>query len=381
MVHDMRVVQFGEVAYPFYVRHGIEALSEFAQVMAGLNADRFLVVADTRATQSLRHRLAQTLELVAPTIELLVEPSEQHKNLATVGRLAEAALAEGVSRRTCVIAVGGGVVGNIAGLLAALLFRGIRLVHVPTTFLAMSDSVLSTKQGVNSRQGKNHLGAFHPPTFVWNQLDFLDSLPADEMRAAMCEAIKNVLAIKHEFVDDLEKYLNSSARYSHDELALLLDFCVSAKMSVMRSDVYEKHAGLVLEYGHTVGHALENLSGGGLRHGYAVGLGMLAAARISVELGFLTREEEDLHYHLLRKNGAPTVYDGSASASEVLGVLRKDNKRGYLSPVPGKYDFVLLERIGSPRKTNETVITQVDEAEVASALGAITSAQFTTMVA
>lgn len=371
MVKMDKNVVFGETEYPFYVRSGNRAISEFGDVMAATQADCFLMVVDSRVPIELRRQFQQVMARIARTHELVIQASEREKKLATVDRLAEAALSMGISRKTCVVAIGGGIVGNIAGLLAALLFRGIRLVHVPTTFLAMSDSVLSTKQGVNSHQGKNHLGAFHPPLLVWGQLDFLETLPTEEMQAAMCETIKNVLAIRPDYLEELDGLINGRGVYSDVELVRLLDFCIEAKMQVMGADVYEKHSGLVLEYGHTLGHALETLSSGQLRHGYAVGLGMLAAARISVELGFMSAADADVHLHLIEKNGAPTRYRVPVAGAEILDVLRKDNKRGYLPPSPGKHSFVLLERLGVPRLTGDSVLTQVEEREIERALTSI----------
>lgn len=155
------------------------------------------------------------------------------------------------------IALGGGLAGNVAGLLAGLLMRGVRLVHLPTTLLAMSDSCLSLKQGTISPLGKNHLGLFHAPAFVWSDLAFLEYLPAREIRSAPCELIKNVLAIYPGQLAEVQSRLRPAADYSQEELAWFIDLCITAKSSVMASDALEKHWALVLEYGHTIGHALE----------------------------------------------------------------------------------------------------------------------------
>jgi 3-dehydroquinate synthase/2-deoxy-scyllo-inosose synthase len=260
-----------------------------------------------------------------------------------------------------VVALGGGVAGNMAGLLAGLLYRGIRLVHLPTTLLGMSDSVLSAKQAVNSRQGKNHLGMFHPPVLVWNQLEFLDSLPAAEIQSALCEMVKNVICICPERYDEVAAKLRPDGRYSPAVITDFIDLCLDAKTRVMRDDPWEKREALVLEYGHTVGHAAEIVSGGTFRHGFAIGVGMLAAARVSGLLGYLSRSDEAAHRFLLQRNGAPTKLPDSLAVEEILRTVRLDNKRGYLRSREGMCDFILLDGLGMPHRGEGTLISQVDE--------------------
>lgn len=232
---------------------------------------------------------------------------------------------------------------------------------MPTTLLAMSDSVLSLKQAVNSRCGKNHLGTFHAPVLVWNNLDFLDSLPAEEIRSALCEMIKNVLGIVPERYDEVAGLLRPDGHYTPEVITRFIDLCVDAKSAVMRADHTEKREALVLEYGHTTGHAAELLTGGRLRHGFAIGIGMLAAARMSRELGLLDRSEELAHHRLLELNGAPTRLPEELDVRSVLDVIRLDNKRGYVPGREGTFDFILLESLGAAHCPGGLPITQVDQ--------------------
>jgi 3-dehydroquinate synthetase len=363
-------VRFDAAHYDFCVRSGTDAWQDLRGRLKNLDPDAFFLVADSGIPPQLVAATESALAAVTRTKKVTISSGEGSKRLATIDRLADQAITFGVSRKSVVIALGGGVAGNIAGLLAALLFRGIRLVHMPTTLLGMSDSTLSLKQAVNSRHGKNHMGTFYAPVLVWNHLDFLQTLPPDEVRSALCEMIKNVLGIVPERYDEVAGWLRPDADYSPARLAGFIDLCIEAKTMVMAQDQHEKGEALILEYGHTVGHAAELLSRGRLRHGFAVGLGMLAAARISRELGYLSRSDEAAHVKLLELNGAPTKMINGLTADDILGLCRHDNKRGYVTSRPGELDLILLEGLGRPLRHGDSVITQVSETVVR---GGITS--------
>ncbi|WP_405540355.1 2-deoxy-scyllo-inosose synthase [Streptomyces sp. NBC_00075] len=367
-----REVQFGEISYPFHIRAGRSSWTELRRTLTMLDADRFVVVADSGLPEHLVAEAKAHLSSIAPTVVLTADATERAKTLATVDWLAEQTIRTGATRQSIVVGLGGGLVGNVAGLLAGLLFRGIRLVHLPTTLLAMSDSTLSLKQGVNSQQGKNHIGLFHPPVLVWNHLDFLETLAPEEIRSALCETVKNVLAIVPERYDDLARLLRTDARYPNANLASVINLCIDAKTAVMAEDHREKQSALILEYGHTVGHAIELQSDGATHHGFAIGLGMLAAARMSRELGGLDSSDEAAHRELLDRNGAPTAAIGVA-AEDVLGLVRLDNKRGYVPRRASTCDFILLDGLGRPRISDGSLITQVDEEIVRAGIASILS--------
>jgi 3-dehydroquinate synthetase len=369
-----REIQFGDIRYPFHVRSGPDSWTDLVTRLRGLDADRFVIVTEDGIPASLIEQVHEHIQSVAPCEVLRFPASEKAKTVATLDGLAEQALADRVTHRSVVVALGGGLSGNIAGLLAALLFRGIRLVHMPTTLLAMSDSVLSLKQGVNSCLGKNHLGTFYEPVLVWNDLDFLATLPADEVRAALCEMIKNVLAICPEHYDKVASRLRADAVYKSEVIVEFIELCVNAKMSVMRHDPYEKGEALVLEYGHTVGHAAELLTDGELRHGFAIGVGMLAAAHISAEMGYLDRDEVALHQELLARNGAPTMLPAGLDVESVLEEVRLDNKRGYVPEQPGSCGFILLDTLGCPHLNDGHIITPVQEDTIRAGITAVQDA-------
>jgi 3-dehydroquinate synthetase len=348
------------IRYPYYVRSGPEAWEEFTDTLSGLRADRFLLVTDDGVPVSAVDAITPCLRQLAPVTLLRVRAREKDKNIAAIERLAAEAFRDGATRRSVVVAFGGGLAGNMAGLLAHMFLRGIRLVHVPTTLLAMSDSVLSLKQAVNSGSGKNHLGAFHVPELVWIHLDLASTLPPQQVRAALGEAIKNVVAICPEHYDEMSRRLRAGAAYSLPELAWFIEMCVAAKQRVMEADPYEKGPALVLEYGHTVGHAAEHVCGN-MPHGLAIGVGGLVAARVATLLGHLDPAVEAAHQHLLERNGAPTMFPPGLTVPALMETIRKDNKRGYLPPRRGYVDMVLLDGLGRPHRSGGSIITQVPE--------------------
>lgn len=366
-----RKVRFGEVSYDFYVANGSASWSELRRRLAELDTDRFVLIADRSLPPAVFANVQSHFEAIAPTLVVTLDPSETTKRLTIIDDLAERSILGGVTRQSCVVSLGGGLVGNMAGLLAALLYRGVRLIHLPTTLLGMSDSSLSMKQAVNSRNGKNHLGTFYAPVFVWNQLEFLDSLPSEEIQSALCETIKNVLCICPERYDEVAAKLRPDGRYSSDVIVDFIELCLDAKTKVMREDPHEKREALILEYGHTVGHALEIVSGGKLRHGFAIGVGMLAAARISRLLGYLSLSDEAAHKDLLQRNGAPGPLIDFWNVEEILRCVRLDNKRGYRPSQPNKCDFILLDELGMPHRDHGGLIVQVDEELVRPAIESV----------
>jgi len=214
-----------------------------------------------------------------------IPDGEQHKTLATVASLYDQFLAGGLDRSGTVLALGGGVTGDVAGLAAATFMRGIRFVQVPTTLLAMVDASVGGKTGVDLPQGKNLVGAFKQPALVLIDPSVLTTLPADEFRSGMAEMIK------HSVIGDVALFVELERRQRDEETRRPGDWgdwiarALRVKIAVVEQDPFEQGRRAVLNLGHTVGHALEKQSDFSLRHGEAVSIGMAAAARIAVELG------------------------------------------------------------------------------------------------
>jgi len=347
--NSTRIV-LGEADYPYYF--GWHCLEHIAHSIGRCEADKFLVVTDDTVLALHGDVLLRGLRAQADVVLLSSPPGEGMKSLRHLSFHLERAIAAGATRRSIVVAFGGGVPGNLGGMLAALLFRGIRLVHVPTTTVAAMDSVLSLKQAINSGYGKNHVGTYYAPIAVYLDLALLQTLPQRELRSGFCEAAKNCLAIRPESLPNLRRILRQGELASPSALEWLLEDSLAAKSAVTALDAKEQRSGLILEYGHTIGHAIElcdhRLRGtAGLSHGEAVAMGFAAAARASLALGKLDRKSARIHSDLLVDLGVPAHLPG-LKVSDVIGVVHADNKRGYLAHAPHETAMVLLSELGVP---------------------------------
>jgi len=381
-----RPIQFGQFVYDHVLRdsrHDPSGVwSELLYRLRALDADRFLLVTE----HSLLHPfgdevLARIADAkVAPCAPISFPGSEQAKTLTEIDRLAGAARRAGATRASCLILLGGGLVGNVGGLLATLLYRGVRFVHLPMTLLGMLDSTPSLKQAVNSEGHKNLLGAFRRPEFVFADLAYLDTLPPQEIRSGLCEVIKNVLAICPQLLDEVAGLLNPDASYTRPQYRRFIELSIDAKCEVMADDPYEEKEGLRCEYGHSAGHAVEALTHrpayryGAVGHGHAVGIGMMVAARAARLLGLLDRADEAAHLDLLRRNGAPVTLPAGIQPRDVLNVVALDNKLGLLPAIPGHYLEVVLKRLGQPCYTAGRPLYHVPHQVLDAALRALTPA-------
>lgn len=352
-------LQFEDVCYPFWI--GSRCTDEIAQHLASMSPSSLHIVTDETVNALHVRPLARRLQEFARVSVWPITVGEKSKSLRTLERLAHDVLEARIDRQGVVVAMGGGVVGNVAGLLAALLFRGIRLVHVPTTLMAMSDSVISLKQAVNMPQGKNLIGCFHTPAAVFADTAYLLTLPAVHLRSGLCEIIKNVLTIDPKSLPLVSSILNAEARYDGRTLAHIVEIGMQAKQRIMVADKREKGRAVVFEYGHTVGHAIELSCGGQLSHGEAVGLGMVVAAEVAHALDVLPADVRDMHYQLLKRNGVAIRAPKGLTPEVVMTALGSDNKRGYARALPGEIPMILLRALGEPHwEREEQPLTMVD---------------------
>ena len=346
-----RLVRLGSKEYPYHF--GYDCVERIIYALRQYDTDRFIVVTDDTVLELHGDALLPELGRHAPVEVLSLPAGEGMKSMSTLTAHLERAIAAGATRRSVIIAFGGGVPGNLAGTLAGLLYRGVRLIHIPTTTVAAMDSVISLKQAVNSSHGKNHIGTYRAPEAVYTDVRFFETLPKRELRSGMCEATKNCIAISPDSIPTLRGALSQGDLSSPSTLLWVLEESLAAKSKVTALDAYEQNSGLILEYGHTVGHAVElcdqHARGAeGISHGEAIAFGMAVAARISARLGEMDDAVVDIHDELILSNGAPLHTPEGISLSDILEVLRADNKRGYLKLGPDEGAFVLLRDIGLP---------------------------------
>jgi 3-dehydroquinate synthetase len=362
--------------YPIEVRAHPD-WEDFRQKLAALHADHFTLVADADLPKALVEPIyRQVCEVGVPCLLVPLHATEKAKLMQTaLSVLYQARAHGGGTHASCFIALGGGLVGNITGLAASLVVRGIRLVHLPTTLLAATDSILSCKQGVNGEPAldqliKNLVGTFKAPEFALVYLSFWQSLAPDEIRSGLCELVKNVLAIHPQRYEEVAALLNPQANYSLDQFAQVFTWCFEAKQAVMCQDAHEQGAALVLEAGHTVGHALESLLS--MKHGLAIALGLLVEAHISHRRGWLSDTEVCQHYALLGSNGVPTVLPRTLDIDALIGIIRDDNKIGYLPRRADHHVMVLLRHLGQPVEERPGLpLTYVSEQELRTSLATL----------
>jgi 3-dehydroquinate synthase len=304
--------------------------------------------------------LASLTQAGFQTTHHLLPAGERYKTLNSIQKVYDTALEHRLERSSTIVALGGGVVGDMAGFAAATWLRGINFVQVPTSLLAMVDAAIGGKTGVNHPLGKNLIGAFHQPRLVLVDPQVLQTLPAREFRAGMAEVIKYGVIWDADLFTQLEaaKRLDQQ-RYISDELmqSILTRSC-QAKAHVVSKD--EKEAGLraILNYGHTIGHAVESLTGYKVvNHGEAVAIGMVAAGQIAVELGMWEAAATERQQALIEKTGLPTKLPTGLDIEAIVDTLQTDKK-----VEAGKVRFVLPTQIGTVTVTDQVpadVIRQV----------------------
>jgi 3-dehydroquinate synthase len=289
------------------------------------------------------------------TAEAVLPPGEQQKSLASAAGLYDLLAEAGADRKTLVVAVGGGVVGDLAGFVAATYARGLPLLMVPTTLLAMVDSSVGGKVGVNHPRAKNLIGAFHQPAGVWVDTASLATLPDREYRSGLAEVVKYGVA----FDADLFAYLEASADAALRREPAVVRHLVAAscrhKAAVVERDEREE-SGLraLLNYGHTFAHAFETVGGyGSWLHGEAVAAGMVCASRLAERRGLVGPDVTERQRRLLSAFGLPTR-PGPWPAPELLAVMRSDKKA-----VAGRLRFVLPRRLGEAALVDDAPETDV----------------------
>ncbi|MEE1942759.1 hypothetical protein V1L54_25685 [Streptomyces sp. TRM 70361] len=331
--------------------YGVDCGTALAEALAARtgSADSVLLVAD-RKVAAHTAPLARQLSHHVKVETFGIDASETNKTMSLVQGVAESAISRGVNRSSLVIGMGGGMVGNVAGLTAALLFRGTGLIHLPTTPVAAFDSVVSVKQAVNLRGGKNLCGTYYAPSLIACDLRWLSTVPHEELFTGLSEMAKNVLAVLPGEEETLRGALSALPGERIGPLLQLFDIGVTAKEPFLRQDPRERREALIFEYGHTVGHALEFISGGSMKHGEAVAWGMLVAAEVSHSLGILGGEDLRSHYRIVDwlRLPDPRTRLGRFDRAELRAKLATDNKRGYIPCGRDEVAMVLLESLGGP---------------------------------
>ena len=292
----------------------------------------------------------QLTDALAPRrcIEVMLPDGEVHKNFANISRMLDVLIANRFARDACVVALGGGVVGDMAGFAAACYQRGIAFVQVPTTLLAQVDSSVGGKTGVNHPGGKNLIGAFHQPAAVFADINTLATLPDRELRAGLAEVIKYGLIVDREFFDWLEAHAEQLLARDTAALTHAIKRSCEIKAEIVTRDERELGERALLNLGHTFGHAIESATNYATwLHGEAVGAGMLLAADVSQRLGWVSSAEVARVERVLEKFGLRT--DVSSLSAATLAENMKIDKK----VAAGRIRLVLLKAIGKSVVTGD----------------------------
>lgn len=300
------------------------------------------VVADLYAAELMEGMAKLQIDLLA------VPDSEEEKSLSRISELTERALAAKADRDTIVLAFGGGVIGDLGGFFASIFMRGLRFMQIPTTLLAQIDSSIGGKVAVNHPSGKNLLGAFYPPQAVWTDFATLETLPWPEIQNGLAETIKHALVADPDLFDFLEDHVGSIKNRDYKIIKEMALRSLAVKVKIVTEDEKEKGQRILLNLGHSFGHALEtDASYTGISHGQGISLGISAASSLAWERGLLTEKQFNRIIGLLEAMELPTVIEAGDSGI-LLGLMSVDKKNK-----GGKKILVLPVGIGKSAVAND----------------------------
>jgi len=345
-------------AYPIVI--GPCARSRIAEIIADQNPHaRIAVIADRQVADLHLAKLTDALD-GEPAV-LSFTPGEASKSIQTLELLFDGLAEAHIGRSDIIITFGGGVAGDLGGFAAASWLRGVRFIQVPTTIEAAVDASVGGKTAINHARGKNLVGAFHQPVGVFIDTDFLETLPARDYVAGLAESVKHAVIRDAAFLDWHERAADSVVRRDAETLEHLIARNCEIKAAVVERDEREAKLRMILNYGHTIGHALEHLFQYELRHGECVSLGMAAENAIAVGRGELSSDVAVRISALLERLGLPVRLPRPVSARDVAQACRMDKKaRG------GTVRFVLVRAIGEP-----WFVDDIRDDEISAALGHI----------
>lgn len=350
-------------ASPYRIEIGPDLLHDGERMAAHARGRHVLLVSDSNVAPLYAAAVAGALRQARPALSVathVMPAGEAHKTLASFGQVIDALAALGASRDATVYALGGGVVGDLAGFAAACWMRGIDCVQLPTTLLSMVDSSVGGKTAVDIPQGKNLVGAFHPPRAVIADTGALRTLPPRELRAGLAEVVKYGALGDPLFFEWLERERAPLLAGDDRALAEAIARSCGHKAAIVERDPLERGERALLNLGHTFGHAIEAEQGyagadrDALNHGEAVAVGMVLAARLSAMLGMAPESDTERLRSLLRAYGLPVDVPPGLAPAELLGRMRLDKKN-----LAGRLRLVLWRGIGKAE-----VVPDVDEARV-----------------
>ncbi|RLA22933.1 MAG: 3-dehydroquinate synthase [Gammaproteobacteria bacterium] len=340
-------VELGTRSYPIFIGRGL--LERVGELLTGKIVSRQVVVV-TNETIAPLYLDKVTTQLKNFDVEVVILPDgEQFKTINTVNQIFDALIAKKFGRKATLIALGGGVVGDMTGFAAACYQRGVPFIQIPTTLLAQVDSSVGGKTGVNHPRGKNMIGAFHQPEAVLIDTDVLNTLDSRQFSAGLAEVIKYGLIRDRSFFHWLEENIERLNQKESTTLAETIRRCCQSKADIVEEDEHESGVRALLNLGHTFGHAIETGEGyGEYLHGEAVSIGMCMAADMSHRLGWLEKDEVNRISSLLKQANLPVIPPETMGRERFIELMAVDKKN-----VDGQLRLILLKEIGRATITSQ----------------------------
>jgi 3-dehydroquinate synthase len=334
-----------KIGNSYEIHIGDQILDRMALILARQSwAERYVIVTDTRIDTLHGERVQQALESADLRAErITVPPGEEAKAIGTVLMVTEKLTSLGADRQTALIALGGGVIGDLTGFAASIYMRGIPVIQVPTTLLAQVDSGIGGKTGVDTEWGKNILGTFHQPKGVFIDISFLRTLPDDQFTSGLAEVIKYGAIDSPTLLGDLEAAAASGSLREPAFLERIIATACRIKKGLVELDERDQGLRRVLNFGHTVGHAVEAASAFVLSHGEAVAIGMVAAAGLSEQIHHLPADDRRRIASVIRALGLPDRIPENLDLEEIRDRIARDKKKKGET-----VRFVLLKKLGAP---------------------------------
>lgn len=341
MEHRMTVHRDGTPVYDIVMEDSFGRLGQEMEKL-DVKSKKLCIVSDSNVAPLYLEQVKAVLApLCREVFHVIIQAGEKYKTLDTVKSVYEALILNQLDRKDMLVALGGGVVGDLCGFTAATYLRGISFVQIPTTLLAQVDSSIGGKTGVDFDAYKNMVGAFHMPRLVYTNIDTLLTLPKEQFTSGLGEIIKHGLIRDRAYYEWLHDHRQEIINRDRTACRLMIEKSNEIKRLVVEHDPTEAGERALLNFGHTLGHAMEKLMDFTMLHGHCVGVGCLAAAHLSARRGFLTSGEVERVKELMEFFGMPVAVSG-LSPHEIVETTKNDKKMD-----GGVIQFILLERIGS----------------------------------
>lgn len=329
-----------------------------------LKNKRIIIITDSRVKELYANKLKNFLDKNAFECNIITfKPGEKSKTQVTKTAIEKKMLNLSCDRNTMIIALGGGVVGDMAGFIAATYMRGISYINIPTTLLAMVDSSVGGKTAIDTKQGKNLIGAFWQPSAVLVDLDYLKTLPKNHYKNGLVEAIKIFLIADVKYFNYLEKNINKILSEDKTILQKIITRAIKLKAEIVSKDIKDNHTRMKLNFGHTIGHAIEHASHYKLLHGYAVGLGILIECRIAIMHGLLSREDYARIENILMLLDITNKLLKNIKVKSIMKSMQLDKKS-----VDHQSRFVLLKKVGQVSIENKMITHTVKDQVIKQAI-------------